>query len=604
MSPGTDTIIQGAIDSRNVPAMFAALPLLRELAGDLLAEITQEIEWFSLPGGTTLYKAGQAPDGLYVVVNGGLGVYVPRSGGGSRLAAQVPGGQLIGETEAVSGNRRASTVVALRDTEVARLPTALIERLIARNPGALRQIAKILVQRLEAAQIGDRQPRARSKTFTVVPHGPDVDAEGFGRQLLQCLKELGKAELVSRSTGSEQTSHWFHRLERANDFVVYVTDFRPSNWSKLCLRQADSLLLLANGEVTAHAWPALLARDEQPDKPQRLELVLQHRSGSRRAATRPWIDLYPCRHHHVSNSADIARVARTLTGRAVGLVLSGGGARGLAHIGVMRAIREAHIPIDGIGATSIGAIIGGGWAAGWDYPEMLQRIRRSFVDTNPTSDYTLPLLSLLSGRKVGRLLRREFGETNIEDLPLPYYCVSTNLTSGQAAVHRRGPVWLWSRASVAIPGVLPPVIADGQVYVDGATISNLPVDIMREVLDGPVIAVDAGADRAFATDLELTETPPMWGLPGWRRLRRSRINIMQILWRAGMVNSAATTIGQRELADLLLKPPTDNINLLDWKSFERAIEVGYRHASEALEKRDWLQRRVPAGAPETRSAGQ
>ncbi|HZO23505.1 MAG TPA: patatin-like phospholipase family protein [Steroidobacteraceae bacterium] len=593
MSPGTDTIIQGAIDSRNVPAMFAALPLLRELAGELLAEITQEIEWFSLPGGSTLYKAGQSSDGLYVVVNGGLGMYVARSGGGARLAAQISAGQLIGEAEVISGNRRASTVVALRDTELARLPTALIEHLVAKNPGAMRAIAKILVQRLES-EPGDRQQKARPKTFAVIPHGPDVDAEAFGRQLLHCLKGLGRAELVLHSTGGEQTSHWFHRLERANDYVAYVTDFRPSNWSKLCLRQADSLLLLARADSTAHAWPALLAREEQPDKLQRFELVLQ-RSGAKRTPTRDWMNLYPCRHHHVSSQADVARLARTLTGRAVGLVLSGGGARGFAHIGVMRALREARIPVDGIGATSIGAIIGAGWAAGWDYAEMVQRIRRSFVDTNPTRDYTLPLVSLLSGRKVCRLLRREFGETNIEDLPLPFYCVSTNLTSGQAAVHRQGPVWLWSRASVAIPGVLPPVIADRQVYVDGATISNLPVDIMRELLDGPVIAVDAGADRAFATDLELTEMPPLWGLPTWRQLRRSRINIMQILWRAGMVNSAATTIGQRELADLLLKPPTDSINLLDWKAFERAIEIGYRHASEALEKRDWLERRL---APE------
>jgi NTE family protein len=124
------------------------------------------------------------------------------------------------------------------------------------------------------------------------------------------------------------------------------------------------------------------------------------------------------------------------------------------------------------------------------------------------------------------------------------------------------------------------------------------------MLDGPVIAVDAGADRAFATDLELTEMPPVWGLPTWRQLRRSRVNIMQILLRAGMVNSAATTIGQRELADLLLKPPTDSINLLDWKSFERAIEIGYRHASEALEKRDWLERALPAQPPEGRLTGQ
>jgi NTE family protein len=114
---------------------------------------------------------------------------------------------------------------------------------------------------------------------------------------------------------------------------------------------------------------------------------------------------------------------------------------------------------------------------------------------------------------------------------------------------------------------------------------------MREVLDGTIIAVDAGADRAFETDIELTEMPRVWGLKKWRQLRRSNINIMQILWRAGMVNSEASRIGQRELADWVLKPPTDSINMLDWKSFEPAIDLGYRYACEALEKRD----RAPRG---------
>jgi NTE family protein len=126
---------------------------------------------------------------------------------------------------------------------------------------------------------------------------------------------------------------------------------------------------------------------------------------------------------------------------------------------------------------------------------MVERIRRSFVDTNPTSDYTFPLVSLVSGRKVGRLLRREFGAACIEDSRLPFFCVSTNLTRGQAAVHRQGELWLWLRASVAIPGVLPPVIADNQVYVDGATINNLPVDVMREFVDATRLAVGEMAPR-------------------------------------------------------------------------------------------------------------
>ena len=601
MSPGTDTLIQNALDGHNMPALFAALPLLRDLAGDLLGEITREIEWFSLPGGTTLFSSGQASDGLYVIINGALGVYVPRMSGGSQLVAQLSGGQVVGESELVSGSARAATVVALRDTEVARLPTASFEQLVARNPLAMREIAKVLVRRLESAPAGyQQQPRTLPKTFALVPQEEGVDAVGFGRQLLGLLKGLGRAELITHSTAGDRTSHWFHRIERANEYVVYITDCDLTNWSKLCLRQADAIVLVAHAGGSVRPWIAPVGEVGQPGRLQVAELVLLHKGAAQQSATREWMKLYGCRHHHVISARDVARVARLLTGSAVGLVLSGGGARGFAHIGVIRALREANIPIDAVGATSIGSIIGAGLAVGWDHQEMVERIRRSFVDTNPMSDYTFPLVSLVSGRKVGRLLRKEFGAARIEDLRLPYFCVSANLTRGQAAVHRQGELWLWLRASVAIPGVLPPVIAENQVYVDGATINNLPVDVMREVVDGTIFAVDAGADRTFAPDMDLTEMPAAWQLGKWRRVRRSRMNIMQILWRAGMVNSEASTIGHRELADLLLKPPTDGINMLDWKAFDQAIDLGYRHACEVLER--W-QRSRSSGVHHNMSRG-
>src|SRR5690606_643755 len=139
----------------------------------------------------------------------------------------------------------------------------------------------------------------------------------------------------------------------------------------------------------------------------------------------------------------------------------------------------------------------------------------------------------------------------IEDLPTPYFCVSTNLSSGQIAVHRRGELWRWLRASVAIPGVLPPVVHNAELFVDGATINNLPVDVMREARVGKIIGVDVGADRAFTTDSVDSDAPPFWRLFRWFRGRKHRINILQILWRAGMVNSAANTASRRELSDLL-----------------------------------------------------
>jgi NTE family protein len=584
MSPGPDTLILSALERRNLPALFAALPLLRDLDGTLLAEIAREVEWFSVPRGTVLFSAGEPVDGLYVVVNGALAVRAPQADGTLRLAARVFAGETVGEAEVISGGNRTVTIVALRDTEVARLSVDTFEKLASRSPQSLRHVANVVIRRLETLQHAGTQMRATPKTFVVVPNGEHIAAREFATQFAGCLKGLGHAELVVGSEGHERTSHWFHRLERANDFVVYVADAQPSHWSRLCMRQADAVLLLARGGDPPRPWRAVEANTD-PESGGAVELVLLHDETAHRRPAQGWLAVtHARRHHHVHDAADVARLARLLTGRALAVVLSGGGARGFAHIGVMRALQAAKLPVDAIGATSIGAIIGAGWAAGWSYQELMERMHRSFVSRNPLGDYTLPFVSLVAGRRVGRLLREEFGELQIEDLALPYFCVSANLSNGQAAVHRRGKLWLWLRASVAIPGVLPPVFTQRQVHVDGATINNLPVDIMRESLDGAIVAVDAGADRMFETNAEMHEVPPAWRLLPWLHSGRPRVNILQILLRCGMINSTTAAIAHRRLADLVLKPPLENIDLLDWKAFERVVELGYRHASESLEK--------------------
>lgn len=219
----------------------------------------------------------------------------------------------------------------------------------------------------------------------------------------------------------------------------------------------------------------------------------------------------------------------------------------------------------------------------WTHEELVERFRRTFVDTNPLNDYTLPLVSLVSGRKVSRLLRQEFGEIDIEDLCLPFFCASSNLTTGRLAVHRRGPLWRWLRASVAIPGVLPPIFQGGEVHVDGGSMNNLPVDVMREVGRGPVIGVDVGSDRAFTADFDDVDVPGLWKAMSWFRAKKKRVNIFQILWRSGMVNSATATAAHREQTDLLLQPPLETVDMLNWQAFERAIEAGYRYTVERLE---------------------
>jgi NTE family protein len=556
-------------------SQVAAAPALAGLGPEALDALAAELEWLALPGGRDLFVAGENSDAVYLVLSGLLGVYAPDEP--SRPVARLGAGELVGEMGLLSGRPRHATVRALRDSELARLPAEAFERAWQRHPDLLLRLARLVVRRFE--HVPAPRARAAARTFTLLPQSIEVDVGGFATELVGALARLGRAELVWSVRGADHTSDWFHRVESDNDFVVYCADPEPSTWTKLCVRQADALLLLARAEAPAAGWPALASL---PDV-QRAELVLLHDgelAGGHAARWRAQVPGVP--HHHVVEPDDVARVARLLTGRGVALVLSGGGARGFAHVGVVKALREAGVPIDAVGGTSMGAIMGAGVAAGWSVAEMIERFHRTFVATNPLNDYTLPLVALVRGRKVSRLLRQEFGEVAIDDLRLPFYAVSSNLTTGRSAVHADGPLWRWLRASVAIPGVLPPVFHGGEVYVDGGAINNLPVDVMRAAAYGTVIGVDVGHDPAFTTDADDVDQPPLWRTLMRLGGRPQRPSILQILMRSGMVNSASATAARRELTDFLLQPPLADVDLLAWRAFDHAIAAGYGHARERL----------------------
>ncbi len=558
-------------------AMLASLPLFSGLPKSVIDAAVAELEWISLRGGGLLFEAGAPADSVYFVVSGCLGAFAP----GGELVGRIAAGESVGEMGLIVSRPRAATVRALRDSDLARLSSGTFERVLLSHPEAILRLARLSVERLlENAPARSSAPAA-PRTITVVPYDSTIDVAGLASNLVETLNQIGRVDLVGSMRAGGHSSQWFHEVESRNDFVVYVAEPGDSAWTQLCVRQADVLLLAARARDEPGSWPCL-ERDEHAA--QRAELLLMHEGGVVTGASAQWRRSVPCAPcHHLRGPADMPRIVRLMTHRAVGLVLSGGGARGFAHLGVVRALRENGVPIDMVGGSSMGGILAAGVAADWTDKELFDRFRRSFVETNPLSDFTWPLVSLVSGRKVGLLLRRELGDIDIEDLPLPFFCVSSNLTTGRVAVHQQGPLWRWLRASVAIPGVLPPVFHGGEVFVDGGTMNNLPVDIMRAMNRGPVIGVDVATDPTFTAEIDATEAPPFWNLFRRQHRRRKRPNILQILWRSGMVNSTTTRQEHRGQSDLLLMPPLESLDLLDWKSFERAIEIGYRHASEKLD---------------------
>ena len=567
-------------DTRN---LLRDLELFRHLDDKTLLELAGELEWFALPGGATLFEYGGPSDALYVLKSGSLGAFKPDASGEFRLEGVVAAGETVGELGLIVDQPRSAAVRALRDSELLRLSRQGFENLVARHPEAMLVSARLAVKRLITRHTSAQLSAPR--TFAILPHDAGVDARAFAKRLAEALGRYGECALVEVDAGRGQTSTWFSALEARVRFVLYVAAAGEDDWRELCVRQADCLLMLANAADAASPWPAAACLDAESALHRPRHLLLSHRGGLiEPGAALRWLEQTPgLRHHHVRHGDDVERIARLLIGRSIGLVLSGGGARGFAHIGVARALREAGMRIDFVGGTSIGAIIGAGVAADWTDEEMFANYRRAFVDGKPLSDYTFPFISLVAGRRVANLLREEFGERDITDLPIPYFCVTANLTAGVAEVHHKGPVWYWLRASCAIPGVLPPVFHRRQVFVDGAVINNLPVDIMRKQGVSEIVAVDISADDVLRTEVEEFALPSIWHL-AWQRFfqRHRRPGILSILLRSGMVNAEAASQERRAQTSLLLTPPLQDIELLDWYAFERAIEIGYRHAREML----------------------
>jgi len=564
------------IDPRANPwAMLAALPLFNGLPKSIVDAAVTELEWMSLPGGGVLFEAGAPADAVYFVVSGCLGIY----GSGGELVGRIAAGETVGEMSLIVSRPRTMTVRALRDSELAMLSAGTFERVLLGHPEAILRLARLTVLRLEERGV-NHERRMTPRTLAMIPMDAGIDLTAHAQKLVVSLSSFGRVDLVGRQRAGSHSPQWFHERESRNDFVVYAADADDTPWTRLCLRQADVVLLTARASSEYAGWTG---QQWQDGSMRRAELVLLHEGGFVNGAAARWHSALPgMPHHHMRSPSDYDRLVRLLTGRAVGLVLSGGGARGFAHLGVVRALREHGVPIDLVGGASMGGILAAGVAADWSDAELVERFRRSFVDTNPLSDYTFPLVSLVSGRKVGLLLRRELGDIDIEDLPLPFFCVSSNLTTGRIAVHQQGLLWRWLRASVAIPGVLPPVLQSGEVYVDGGAMNNLPVDVMRAKGRGPVIGVDVGTDRAFTTDIEATEAPSFWKSIYGRHGGRRHPNILQILFRCSMVNSTTAKLEHRAQSDLLLTPALESLDLLDWKAFERAIAIGYRDTCERL----------------------
>ena len=576
--------------------------LLGAIDGGALAELEAETGWVALRSGELLFRRGDPGDAAYIVLSGRLRAVDDSAG--ERVLNEVGAGETLGEMAVLTAEPRSATVYALRDSLLARLPAAAFQRLVDRHPRLLRRVSALLIERLRRREAQPVRPHAVARTLTVVPTGASPLVAGFAMRLADALAAHGAtlhldARCADPSLSEARLVQWLNEQELAHRFVLYEADPMPGAWFERAVRQADHVLFVADASASPEPGELerSLAERWRGARAPRRSLVLLRAAGSPApSGTAAFLEPreVDCHYHLAADRAgDYARLARCLAGAGIGLVLGGGGARGFAHLGVLLALAEAGVPLDWVGGTSVGAIVAALAAQGLSPGQAHAQCKAHF---SALRDPTLPLVSLIAGRRIRARLEGVFGASAIEDLPLPYLCVSTNLSRAAQTVHERGPLVRAIRASIGLPGILPPVGLGGDLHVDGGLVNNLPIDVMAAKPEiGAVIAVDVSAEVEMRAPQDLGLDLSGWRVL-WHRLAggagREIPSIMSLLTRSAL---AASVYWGRErrltrAASLYLRIPLADLRLLAFERIDEIVARGYQAARERV--LDWQRARA------------
>lgn len=569
---------------------FPALTALIEPLRDIIAsQGNDSIEWFGVNAGTVLFRTGDPAEDAFVVLSGRLGVITGVDPGELPIAYISPG-EIVGEMGLISHEPRSATVIALRDSNLLRIPRPTAELLLRSSHEVAVFLLRLLAARLRTT-IGHHQGRAIS-SIAIVPLVENCLDDRIAENLTAAFGSICTTVKVVSRDGVENDEDRFQSGDISQTIALYQGDHATSGWTRHCIRQSDHVIFIANSDTPA-ANQDVIDLAKQLHRAAEL-MLLNPANVTYPSGATAWLEMFPpdrVLHARAGNHDDCKRVARLACGRSIGLVLSGGGARAFAHIGVLKAFLEAGVPIDLVAGNSMGSLVAALLAL--DHaPEGIGTIlRETFVETNPFGDYTVPVISLSRGRKMNRLLKRYCGSHVIENLWRSFFCVSANLSTGSLHVHDKGLLWQALRASSAIPGIYPPWIEDGHVLVDGGVINNFPTTVMREMRRGRVVGVDVAPEttfRANVTEIEEKSLP-------WLVLKghQEAPSVLRILARVALINGDAQTAASRAAADLLIHPDVHDIPILSFKAIDKAFEAGHRAALAAIPQ---LQQLLPNAA--------
>uniref|UniRef100_A0A5F8GK29 lysophospholipase n=1 Tax=Monodelphis domestica TaxID=13616 RepID=A0A5F8GK29_MONDO len=610
-------------------------------------QIDFALDWMEVEAGRAIYRQNDKSDCTYIVLSGRLRSVIKKDDGKKRLAAEYGRGDLIGVVETLTYQSRATTVHAIRDSELAKLPGGALNFIKRRYPQVVTRLIHLLGQKIlgNLQQVGvsghqhgvyfssskwdSGNPASNLSTVTIMPVSDDVPLLTFTLELEHALHDIGKNSVsinkvllsVSSSVHEYRLSSWLGQQEDIHRIVLYQADTTLTPWTQRCFRQADCILIVGMGDqepsvgelekmlentaVRAQKQLVLLHKEDGPDPSRTVEwlnmrswcsghlhLRCPHRVFSRKSPEK-LMEMYERVFQKPPDiHSDFCRLARVLTGNAIALVLGGGGARGCSQVGLIRSLVETGIPVDMVGGTSIGSLMGALFAEERNYIQTRIRAKQWAIMTSVVKtvlDLTYPITSMFSGAAFNNGIRKVFKDKQIEDLWIPYFVITTDISASAMRVHTDGSLWRYVRASMTLSGYMPPLCdpKDGHLLMDGGYINNLPADVAKSMGAKVVIAIDVGSRDE--TDLtNYGDSLSGWWLL-WKRWNPLATKV-KVLNMAEIQSRLAYVSCVRQLEMVMksdyceyIRPPIDEYGTLDFGRFDEICEVGYQYGQNVFD---------------------
>lgn len=615
-------------------------------------QIDFALDWMAVEAGRAVYRQGEKSDSTFIVLSGRLRSVIMKEDGKKELIGEYGRGDLIGVVEALTHQNRATTVHAVRDSELAKLPEGALSSIKRKFPQVVTRLIHLLGQKILQQVNGPLTARSLAlhtpgskwdagnqasnlSTVAVLPVSEEVPLTAFTLELQHALVAIGPTLLLTSDTIKQllgvaaldsvheyRLSSWLGQQEDIHRIVLYQTDYTLTPWTQRCIRQADCIIIVGLGEQDPAVGELERMLEGSAVRAQK-QLVLLHREdGPPPKGTVDWLNMrsWISRHLHLScprrvfskrslpklrelyqrvfekpadRHSDFSRLARVLTGNTIALILGGGGARGCSQVGIMRALCEAGIPVDLIGGTSIGSLMAALYAEDRSHSRMRIRAREWSMDMTSVFkkvlDLTYPITSMFSGAAFNSSLSNLFKSKQIEDLWIPYFNITTDISSSAMRVHTDGSLWRYVRASMSLSGYLPPLCdpKDGHLLMDGGYINNLPADVARSMGAKVVIAIDVGSrDETNLTNYG--DSLSGWWLL-WKRLNPLAEKVM-VLNMAEIQTRLAYVCCVRQLESVknsdyceYIRPPIDRYRTLEFGKFDEILEVGYQHGKTVFD---------------------